>query len=217
MILGCWSRIVFRITSTIAVVAVAGHPDVAPLVEVGSDALFEVGQDLGERLLVAQDHVGEEEAGEDPVALGDVAAEAEAARLLPAQHGVDLHHLGRDVLEPDRHLVDGDAELLGELVGHRRHVQGADHGPTHAPDLEQVEHQQGVDLELVDEAAALVDDAQPVGVAVGGDAEVVAARLHGRQGGAQVGRDRLRVDAAEEGVAIGVELDDPRRAAAQHA
>ena len=198
------------------VVGLPRQAEIAAVVGVRPDPLLEVGEDGADRLLVADQHVGEEEAGQEPVPLRDVPAEAKATRLLAAQHGVGLHHLGRHELESDRDLVDLDPELLRQLVGHRGHVQGPHHGSPPAADLEEIEHQQRVDLELVDEAAALVDDADPVGIAVGGDAEVVATGSHGRQGRRQVGSDRFGVDPAEVRVALGVKLGDPRRTSVQH-
>src|ERR1041384_1656151 len=66
----------------------------------------------------------------------------DSARFLAAEDGVGLHHLGGDVLETDRYLVDTLTELGAELVRHRGHVHGLDNRPTHAARLEEVEHQQ---------------------------------------------------------------------------
>ena len=187
-----------------------------PRIRVRPDALLEVGEDPGDRLARLDHHVGEEQADQDAVALGDVPADGKAAGLLPAEQRVGLHHLRGDVLEPDRHLIHALAVLGPELVHHRRHVYGLDHGSAHAARLEQVEHQQREYLELVDEASGLVDDAHAVGVAVGADAQVLAADLHERDRGIDVGRDRLRVDAAEQWVPLVVQLGHGRPASADH-
>src|SRR6266571_5584028 len=185
----------------VSVVRLALQVDVMARVCVGPDALLEVAKDLRQRLAAPHDHVREEHPDEDAVALGDMTPDAEAARLFPTDDGVDLHHLRSDVFEPDLDLIDLGVELLRQLLDHRGHVHRLDDRPAHAEDIEQVQHQQREHLQLIDEPARLVDDADAVGVAVGEDAQVVAASLHHRDRLVDVGRDGLGVQAAEEGVA----------------
>ena len=187
-----------------------------PGVRVRPNPLLEAGQDLGDRLAGLHDHVSEQEADQDTVALGDVSAHGEPTRLLAAQQRVRLHHLGRDVLESDRDLVDALAKLSAQFVHHRGHVHRLDDRASLAARLEEVEHEQREHLQLVDEAASLVDDANAVRVAVGADAEVLASDLHESHRGVDVRRDRLGVQTAEERVALVVQLGHRRTPAADH-
>src|SRR5438094_1934398 len=199
----------------VAVVCVALQVNVVARVRVGPDALLEVANDLRQRLAAPHDHVGEKHPDEDAVALGDVAANTESARLLPTDDGVGLHHLRRDVFESDLDLVDLGVELLRQLLDHRGHVHRLDDRAAHPEHVEQVQHEQREHLQLIDEPAGLVDDADAVGVAVGEDAQVVAAALHDGDRLVDVGWDGLRVQAAEERVAVRVQLRDSGLAAAE--
>ena len=69
--------------------------------------------------LLAQEQVEQQQVGVDPVALGEVHPEPEAARLLGAHHRAGLDHLRADELEPDRRLVRGDPVALAEAGRHR--------------------------------------------------------------------------------------------------
>src|ERR1700681_1363637 len=144
-----------------------------------------------------------------------MASEREAAALLAAEHGIGLRHLWPDVLESDIELVDLDPEPLAELVHHRGRDQRADDIALQPSLLDQVHHQERHHLQLVDEGAALVDDADPVGVAVIGDAEVEAAFPHPLHRLGHVVGDRFRMHAAKSGVALAVDLLDGRLAARQ--
>ena len=75
------------------------------------------------------------------------------------------------------------------------------------PHVEQVQHQQRIDLQLVDEAPRLIDDPHAIGVAIRADAQVLPAASHVGHGGIDVGWNRLWVDAAEQWVALAVQLD----------
>ena len=181
-----------------------------------TDALLQVGEDLRDRLAGLDHHVGEQQADQDAVPLWDVPAHGEAARLLATEDCVGFHHLRRDVLEAHWNFVDALAKSCTQLVGHRGHVHRLDDRAAHAPGLEQVQHQQREHLELVDEASGLVDDADPIGVAVRDDAQVLAADLHDADRRIDVGRDRLGVHAAEQRVALIAQLGHRRPSASDH-
>ena len=72
--------------------------------------------------------------------------------------------------------------------------------------LDQVVHQQAHDLELMDEGAPLIRGAGAVGIAVEEQPDVVAAAGEDAQRLVDVGRDGLRVDAPEPGIALGMDL-----------
>ena len=79
----------------------------------------------------------------------------------------------------------------------------------HAPVLDQVVHEQAHHLELVDEGALLVGRTRAVRVAVEQQPEVVAALREDAERLVDVRPDRLRVDAPEPRVALGVDLASP--------
>ena len=124
---------------------------------------------------LADEQVEQQQVGVDAVALGQVHAEAVAARLLAAHHRAGLDHLRPDVLEADRRLVDLDAVALAQAADHRRLVDRRDDRLAQAAVLEQVVHEQAHDLQLVDERALLVGRTGAVRVAVQQQPEVVAA------------------------------------------
>ena len=166
---------------------------------------------------LADEQVEQQQVGIDPVALGQVHPEPEPARLLGAHHRPGLDHLRADELEADRRLVGLDAVALAESRGHRGVVDADDDRVAPAPVLGEVVHQQPGDLELVDERAALVGRAGPVGVAVEEEAQVMAAGRQDAQRLVDVRPDRLRVDAAEVRVALLVDLVDPDPTAGEQA
>ncbi len=140
-----------------------------------------------------------------------------AARLLAAHHRAGLDHLGADVLEAHRRLVDLHAVALAEPADHRGLVDVVTTGLAQAAMLQQVVHEQAHHLQLVDERALLVGRTRAVRVTVEQQAQVVAAAGQDAERLVDVRPDRLRVDAAEERVALRVDLVDLDLAAAQEA
>ncbi len=126
-------------------------------------------------LALANEEVEQQQVGVDAVALGQVHAEAVAARLLAAHHRAGLDHLRSDVLEADRRLVHLDAVALAEAADHRGLVDRRYDRLAQAVVLEQVVHEQAHHLQLMDERALLVGRARAVRVAVEKQAQVVAA------------------------------------------
>jgi hypothetical protein len=167
---------------------------------------LQLGQQLGRLPALGQPQVEQEEAGRQAVALGDVHAEPEPARLLSADDGVGLRHLGSDVLEADPGLVCPGAVDLRQARGHGGGRDGIDGWTDGAAHVEQVPVQQAVDLELVDEYPFLGGHAHPIGITIEGDTDVRAPARDLLQPLVHVGADRFRVEAAEVGIALGVEL-----------
>ena len=198
-----------------AVVPLAREADVDAVVVRRPGQRLELGEDLGRPLALRQPQVEQEEPGREAVALGNVHPEAEAARLLPADDGLRLGHLRPDVLEADAGLVRLRAEDLGQALRHAGGGDGVDRRADQAAHLEQVPVQQAVDLQLVDEDALLGRHADPIRVAIEGDPDVGAPARDLLQPLVDVGADRLGVDAAEERVALGVELADRQAAVAE--
>src|SRR5437588_616418 len=187
-------------------VAVTRKADVVPIVRVWSDELFEVGQDRRQRLFIRADHLGDHQPRENAVALRDVAAERESPRLLAPQQRIGVAHGLADVLEADGRLVHGDAEALAKGVHHARRRERA-HDVASLPTLlEQIHGEERHHLQLIDIAPMLVDDADTVSVAVIGDTDIEAALRHALHRVRHVALDRLRMHAAEPGVALRVQL-----------
>src|SRR6202158_896102 len=69
---------------------------VAAQIEGRADHVHQLGDELARLFLGLMHEVEEEQVGDDPVTLGQVHREAEAAGLLPAHHGACLDHLRRD-------------------------------------------------------------------------------------------------------------------------
>ncbi len=103
-------------------------------------------------------------------------------------------HSRRDVFEPDRDFVAFLAQSPGQTVEQMRRGQVPDDAALPAADLVEIpvdEQQQVVGRDVF---AALVDDGDPVGVPVGGHAQVVAALVPNAGDedleGRQIGRRR---------------------------
>ena len=145
---------------------------------------------LGQAAAGGGHHLHQQGGGVDAVFALDVAPDGEAAGALAADDRPGLQHLARDVLEAHRDLVallaeplrNGVQQVGGGQVAHRR--------PVPALVLQQVVVQQHQNLVGVEELPPVVDNAQPVGVAVGGDADVAAVLQH-------------EVLQANEGLAVG--------------
>ncbi|ETJ03940.1 MAG: hypothetical protein Q605_AUC00769G0003 [Actinomyces urogenitalis DORA_12] len=160
----------------------------------------QVGVELGELLAGGRHRLHEQGACVDAVLAWDVAAHGQAARGLAADDGVSLGHLGADPLKAHRHLVADLAVSLGHAVqqvggGHIAHRRAA---PALAGEQVVVEEDQ--DLVGGEVVPLVIDDPQPVGVAVGGDAQVRAALDDGVLECCQGALGRRGHTAAEEGV-----------------
>ena len=147
---------------------------------------------------------------QDPIPLGDVAAEGIPAALLAADHGVRFHHLGSDVFEAYARFINRDIIELAQLVQHGRRGQGLDDRAALAADLQQIERHQGIHAQLVDELTVLVTDAAAVRIPVR-DQEDIGLVLHSRlQTNVDIWTDGLRTfHLREGGVARIVDLDYP--------
>ena len=156
-------------------------------------------------LAAGGDHFGDEQAGDDAVFLRDVAADGEAGGLFAADGDLVGDDELADVLEADGGFVERDLVVVGEGVDE---VGGGDaFGDAVAPaaGFDEVVEEQGDDVVGLDEGAVGVDDAEAVGVAVGGDAEGRADLFHFAFGVAEQVVVGLGCMAAEEDVAVVVD------------
>ena len=157
-------------------------------------------------------HLHQQRGGVDAVLAGDMPPHGHAAGGLAADDRVGLRHLRGHPFEAHRHLI----ALLAQTLRHPiQQVAGgvvADAGAVPAPVLHQIVVQQHQQLVGGDEPPLVVDNAQPVGVAVGGDAQIAVLVQHQRRQRLQrihIGCGQL---AAEQGIVAVV--DDLQIAAA---
>ena len=169
---------------------------------------LEIGDELAEGLVFLGHDVGEEKRVEHPVALGEVALEADAAGFLaPHDDLLGLHEID-DVFEADAVLVDGAAVPGADAVEHFGGVEGAGHVAGPAFVFEHPTEEDREDFVRVDEVAVLVGGADAVGVAVGAEAGVASVGDDCFAERADVGFDGLGVDAGKEGVDGAADLDE---------
>ena len=111
------------------------------------------------------------------------------------------------ILETDAVLVEGASVAGADAVDHAGGVEGARDvaGPFLA--REQPLEQHGEDLVRIDEVAVFVDGSDTVGIAVGDQAGVASVLDDGVLKSAHVRLDGLRIDAGEERVVLGANLD----------
>ena len=93
----------------------------------------------------------------------------------PPSSALCCDHAGGDVLEPDRHLVALLAELRGQPVEQVGGGQVADHSAALAAHLVEIPVHEQQEIVGGDVSPRFVDDGDAVGVAIGGEAEVVMA------------------------------------------
>src|SRR5207244_10447973 len=84
--------------------------EVAAVVVQAAELLLHRRDDVGERSAEVRDALGDQQAGEDAVALRQEMPEADAAALLAADEDVPREHEVGDVLEADGSLVKAGAE-----------------------------------------------------------------------------------------------------------
>ena len=153
----------------------------------------DIGVELGEPLTGGRHRLDQQGAGVDPVLAGDVTAHGQTSGGLSSDDGAGLGHLGADPLESDGHLVAdlpvGGRDPVQQVGG--GHVAHGRARPTLVG--QQIVVEQNQDLVGGEVGALVVDDAQAVGVAVGGDAQVRAGVQDGlAQGDYEIGRASCR-------------------------
>ena len=136
----------------------------------------QVVDELAEALAALPHHLGEHERHEQAVALAHVRGHADAAGLLAADEHVALDHLLVDPLEADGRGRDLEAEVAREAVDEHRGRERLDDAAGLALVLDEVPGDEADDAVRVHEVAVAVDRADAVGVAVGDERRVEAAR-----------------------------------------
>ncbi len=160
-----------------------------------------------------RDGLEDEEPREDPVPLRKVEGDAEAPGFLSADRHLARHHPLGDVLEADRRDVEGDAEARGDAVDEERgreRLRDAAGEPTAGGEALGEEREDPVRRH---EAPGGVEDPEAVAVSVAREGDVVLPARQRVARRAEVVRDGLGIDAAEERVARRPERRDARRVA----
>ena len=102
----------------------------------------------------------------------DVSADRKAAGRFPADHGVCGIHSGGNVLESHRDLIAFLSKSLRHLIQHMGRADITHHRACPAFILDQVIVKQHKDIVWMKEPSCIVNHADPVSVAVGGNANV---------------------------------------------
>ena len=173
---------------------------------------LEIGDKLAERLAFLGHHVGEQQAVEQAVALGQVALEADAAGLFAAHHDLALEHVGRQTnLKPMPCSMSSRPYFFAMRSSILVVLKARVTAPGQPLRLSTQLEQDGVDFVRVDEVAVLVGGADAVGVAVGAEAGVAVVGDGGFAEGADVRLDGLGIDAGKERIGIGADVRRWRR------
>ncbi len=129
---------------------------------------------LGNPLARAREHFDDEGRGENAVLAQDVPANGQPAAGFASQEGIMRDHCAGDMLEPDGDFDALLAEPPREPVEQVGGGQVAHHAAFLLADFVHVPIQQEQDVIDGDVFAALVHDGDAVGVAIGGQSQVVA-------------------------------------------
>ena len=136
-------------------------------------------RELRQRLPGPVHAIGQEQAGEDPVAGGGEIAEDHMTRLLAAQHEIAGLHRGEHVAVTDGRLHHRDPRGIESLAQTEvRHHRDRDRVVAQQAAFVHVERGDHHDLVAVDDLAAFVDREHPIGVAVEREADVGSRRDH---------------------------------------
>ena len=126
--------------------------------------------------------------------------------LATNQHAASQHVVG-NVVETDRGLDDLQSVVLGKPVDHARGGDGFDDLAPHPTSFDQVLDRQSHNAMRVDELAPAVHGTDPVGVAVGGHAQLSMTGGNGASQRPQVPGNGLGMDAAEPGIHLTAHLE----------
>jgi hypothetical protein len=150
--------------------------------------------------------VGEQQRVEQAVALGQVALEADAARLFAAHHDLALQHVIADVLEADAVLVSSRPCLAQMRSSILVVLKARVTSPGQPLRLSTQLQQDGEDLVRIDKFAVLVGGADAVRVAVGAEASVALVGDDRFAEGADVRLDGFGIDAGKQRIDVAANL-----------
>ena len=151
-------------------------------------------------------HFRDEQAGENAVFLRNMAANGEAGALLASERDGVFQNQLADVLESDRRLMNFAAVFGGNGVEQMRRGHAARGIQLPAAAFDEVVVEQAENVIGRNPGAVRVDDAEAVGVAIGGQADLRFAGLlrdHGFREQLEIALGDVRAGALEENVALG--------------
>ncbi len=166
-------------------------------------------QHVGHAALGAGQHLHHQGAGEDAILAQNVAPDAETAAALAGQEHVVILHGGGQVFEADRGLVAGFAKVGGQTIQQVGGGQIAGNAAPVAPHLVEIEVEKEQQFVGGNEGAVGVHNGDAVGVAVHGQAEIVAPFAHGGDEAGQGLEIRGGGASAEEGIVALVDGGHP--------
>ncbi len=172
----------------------------------GARQFQQVGYQFVEALALLGDHLHDQQAHEHPVAFGDMALEGHAAGFLAPDQDITSEHEVGNVVEPDGGLDHLEPVARGQPVDHARRGNGLDDPAGEAAHFHQVADRQSHDAVRIDELAAAVHGAYPVGIAVGRHAQLAVSRGDGTGQRAEIAGNRLRVNASETRIHLAANL-----------
>ena len=153
------------------------------------------------------DHFRHQQAGENAVFLRNMAANGEAGALFASERDGVFQNQLADVLEADRRLVNFAAVFGGDGVEQMRSGHAARGIQLPAAAFDEVVVKQAENVVGRNPGAVRVDDAEAVGVAIGGQADLRfmrgLLRDHGFREELQIALGDVRAGALEENIALG--------------
>ena len=154
---------------------------------------LKVGDELAESLAFLGHDVGEEQAVEQAVALGQVALEADAAGFLAAHHDFALEHEVDNILKPMPCSMSSRLYFLAMRSSILVVLKARVTAPGQPLYLQDPTQQHGINFVRIDEVAVFIGGADAVGIAVGAESglALVAGRWLRRERGcwARLARD----------------------------
>ena len=154
------------------------------------------------------EHFGDEQAREDAVFLRNVAADREPGAFFAAHRDFVFADELADVFEADGSLISGLAVGFRGGVDHLRCGDAAGGGHFPAARFDEVVVDESEDVIGRDPGAVAIDDAEAIGVAVGGEARGGFGFFHGVAERSEIFFGDVGAGAVEERVAIGAHRGD---------
>ena len=164
--------------------------------------LLQRSDNLSQRLTLVRHYVGEQQGIQQPIALRQVAADADAARLLAADQDLLFQHQVAHILEADPVFMQRAPVLRRDAVDHLGGVECAGHIARPALARQQPIQQHREDLVCVHHVALLIHRADAVRVAIGNKPGVALLGNHGQLRRADMRQDRLRIDPRKQRVQL---------------
>src|SRR5690606_226779 len=185
-----------------------GRVQVNPATNVRAEFLVQLRNQLGKLLPSFHQHLRDEQADEESIALRNMSFHRDAARLLPPNQNVLLDDFSGDVLEADRCDIDLEPVGIRHSIDQTRGGERFYHLAGEAPVLVQILDEEREDGVRIDVCASFIEHAHPIGVSVVRDAHVAAVLDNAGAKRLQIPLDGLRSLAVKPGIPVAPDLDD---------